>query len=746
MVTFVSATPASVKKINNEINKANDKAANAGEEIIIDPKTNEVEDPEEAANAAKEEELQKELEKIPMPPALNIENFDEVTSKQLTFVEFFSPYCSHCLALAPTWEKTYKLFKDEMAKLNIEMKQVNCVESGDLCEREEIFAYPNLRLYSPERDRESGEYKPGKLKFVDSYPRNLMRTEDNFKKYMKNSVAEFNSGSIDLPSASIGISVDEILKLITGEHNNEEPVFVTFFPASDKQWKMTDENGKSQFDRSCLDCIETKQTWDKLSNHILSIVKTGHFNCFTNPTVCEKLGFQSLTHPGTRSSPKFVMFLPRTAGILKIDYNGDINVNAMKKWATKLYENFQYDTVNAKDLTEVMEFRKNLPFEPLNSYYPLANKISVVLFYDIDTVTEEDKAILPYLLELVTKSPFNINLYTAKHKKIETNIETQAKNLVEFINYDENAKPWKFDRSLFLASTLTTKPTLYVFRDNTLFTSVYQSFAPEDIRDVDKLDNFIKANQYPLYQELTPELFEHYFNGKGTDDKIVVTFIDSEDAQRTNKEFYNISIAAHEYHYMKKQYYFEKLNNDRENKYEKVKKLKDSKADSTQVIKAMREEIPHYFNDNEVLFTFIDLANEPEMIKKLGWNINGEKYQPGDSIIVSRDDKYYWNQNLQGEQLTNDPYKMKPILQALLEGKSKLLYNLVGSPFGKLLRYMDIIHSRGLFGYIQLIALIYAAYFIISKLKGKKWKPSHGRSRSAQGLGILGDINLPKKD
>lgn len=763
LLSTVISTPASIKEINRAIDKVNAKAALDNEiaespPIKVNKDVDSIEQDINDANRDKEEEpLEESIPDINLPEYLNLDNFDQTTSEKLTLVEFFSPYCSHCLALAPIWEKTYKKFHAEMKTLNIDMRQVNCIESGDLCEREEIFAWPNIRLYSPERDRKTGEFKENKSKFVDSFPRSLTRTEDNIVKFLKNSVAEFNTGSIDLPSASTLISVDEVLRLITGENEFEQPVFITFFPSSDKQWSKTEEIGKSQFDKNCLECLEYKQTWDKLSNHIISIVRTGHFNCLTNPIVCEKLGFSALTSVGRRSTPKAVMFLPKSAGVKKFVYNGEVNVESMKKWSQKLYQNSQYEIINAAELNDVMEFRKNLPFEPLNSYYPLNNKISVVFYYDPDTVTEEDRSVLPYLLEEVTNSPFNINLYTAKHLKIERNMQTQAENLIEFINYDEKATPKKFDKSLYLATTLTTKPTILVFKDNTLFSSVFQSFAPEDLRDGDKISDFIKQNQYPLYQELKPELLKHYFDEKNTktkSHKVVVNFINSENADRTNKELYNMSIIAHEYHYLKQQYHFKDLTNKREEKYNAVQKLKEQNAKSVEIIKAMRKEIPHLFQNDEVLFTFIDLAVNNELADDMGWNITKQDYKPGDSIIISKDDRYYWNTNLNGERLTNDPFQQTPVLQYLLDPKLvdttknkklNLKQHLVGTPYGDYLRFMDYFHDRGFFGYLEFIIGVYLLFLGFKKLMARR-KNSRASSKSSnQGLGILG-TSLSKKD
>ena len=80
----------------------------------------------------------KSQSKMDVPPTLSMKEFDKLTREKLVLVEFFSPYCHHCKEFAPTWKETYIKFVTEYPDLNIEMKQVNCIESGDLCEREHI--------------------------------------------------------------------------------------------------------------------------------------------------------------------------------------------------------------------------------------------------------------------------------------------------------------------------------------------------------------------------------------------------------------------------------------------------------------------------------------------------------------------------------------------------------------------------------------------------------------------------------
>ncbi|ABN66516.2 predicted protein [Scheffersomyces stipitis CBS 6054] len=754
----VLASPATIPKIENEVQK-DDGGISDPAELIVDAKANSNDNninkndsgnsPDSAiSNSEKSQEDTKKKtdeqegetnDSIQMPSQLTMADFDSSTSKQLSFIEFYSPYCHHCKALAPIWERAYKSIYPELAKLNIQMRQVNCVESGDLCEREDIAYYPNLRLYAPARDKKTGELIPGKSKDVDGFPRSLTRTSENFVKYLKKSVAEYNAGEIDMDSASELISTDAMLDIMAGDIS--EPHFVTFFPATDKQWTTTESTGKSQFDKACYDCNEVKQLWDKLSNHVLSVTKTGHFNCQSNPSICKSLGFSELSKVNSKYLPKFAMFLPKRTGKIRFDYNGELSIPKMKSFVTRLFENSQYESLSARGLADVMSYRKSLPAEPLESY-PKDGVVSIVFYYNEKTITEEDRAVLPYLLDYVTKSPFNVKLYTSKQDKIESNVLVQAESLVQFINYDHNEPHKQFNKAMHLATTLTSKPTLLVFKDNSLITTVFQSFAPEDIRNEKKIKEFIEDNQYPLYNELTPELLPYYFSDKTEKraDKIVVTFIDSNDAVATNKAIFNMSLAAHEYNYLKKTFYFDDLLKNRSAKDKVVAKLKQSNADSLKIIAAMRKEIPHLFTNSEVLFTYVDIS-KIDQFKHSAFKFNPDHYKPGDSIVISKDNRYYWDENTQGAQLTNDPHMLKPVLLSLLDSSRGPSINtkLVSSPYGGPLNFMNKIHDRGFIGYIGFFACIYFIAVIARRIVKQR------RFASRQSRGIIGN-NVPKKD
>ncbi|KAL6449935.1 LOW QUALITY PROTEIN: EPS1 ER-retained PMA1-suppressing protein 1 [Candida maltosa Xu316] len=672
------------------------------------------------------EQIEQSEPKIEYPSTMGLKEFDKLTNEKLVLVEFFSPYCHHCKAFAPVWKEAYLKFKENYPDYNIDMRQVNCVESGDLCDREHIDFYPNILLYAPVLDK-NGD-KTGKSKSIDSFPRGVDRSSENIIKYLQEAYSEYDSGAIGMPSSSKLLDIDSMLRVIDGDIDN--PTFVAFFPVSEKEWEIVDNGGKAGFTNQ-PEVVHAKQIWDRLSNKILSISDTGHFMCKDNPS---KLKIN-------KNYPQFVMFLPRSIGVVRFDYDDFVEINRMKKWVTKLFQNSRYEVVSARGITEVMEFTKVLANQPIPYVYPLQSKVLVLFFYDVDNVTPEDEAILPHLLKTLQDSPFNVELHKAKHKKIEENVITMGKNLIDYINYDETEK-YQYDQVLSLATTLTSKPTIIILKDNSLIANVYQSFAPEDMRTYDKVEKFIQQSQYPLYGHLTPELAPYYFDKSeaNKDDLVVAVFVDLENLKDTDSQLYHLSLIAHEYHYLQQQQYYEQVLKSRQDKFEKAKE----QTEALEVLKELREQVPHLWTKNDrVLFTFID---QPKAFKQFrnvkGWKLNPRNYQVGDVVILSKDNTYYWDTDLEGNKLTNQPKNIKKTLLSILNKDNQAHRKIVGSPYGGILSFMDYVHDYGFLGYLGFFITIYLILFALFNARRFRIR----KRSSPNSSGILGNFDGAKKD
>jgi protein disulfide-isomerase-like protein len=77
---------------------------------------------------------------------VNEESFAPWLEKhEYTFVNFYAPWCVWCQRLEPVWEALAE--KMEVDQIPVSVVRVDCIENRELCMREKIQAFPNLRLF-----------------------------------------------------------------------------------------------------------------------------------------------------------------------------------------------------------------------------------------------------------------------------------------------------------------------------------------------------------------------------------------------------------------------------------------------------------------------------------------------------------------------------------------------------------------------------------------------------------------------
>ncbi|CAH2981956.1 unnamed protein product [Chilo suppressalis] len=72
------------------------------------------------------------------------ETFETFLEKDLVFINYFAPWCAHCMQLGPLWLKLGEKFQNESRVL---IADVDCVRSKPICETEKINGLPTLILY-----------------------------------------------------------------------------------------------------------------------------------------------------------------------------------------------------------------------------------------------------------------------------------------------------------------------------------------------------------------------------------------------------------------------------------------------------------------------------------------------------------------------------------------------------------------------------------------------------------------------
>ncbi|CAD7924403.1 unnamed protein product [Amoebophrya sp. A25] len=90
---------------------------------------------------------------------LTSEDFDIAVSSQLaevsTFVMFYAPWCGHCGALRPAWDRVAEVWDPDRS---VQIADVNCEDEGELCVRFKVTGYPSLLYFTKETGPKGAEY------------------------------------------------------------------------------------------------------------------------------------------------------------------------------------------------------------------------------------------------------------------------------------------------------------------------------------------------------------------------------------------------------------------------------------------------------------------------------------------------------------------------------------------------------------------------------------------------------------
>lgn len=74
---------------------------------------------------------------------LTPENWNEQTAGKTTFLKFYAPWCGHCKALAPAWEKLSTKYADSETIL---IGEVDCDGTGkSICSENGVKGFPTLK-------------------------------------------------------------------------------------------------------------------------------------------------------------------------------------------------------------------------------------------------------------------------------------------------------------------------------------------------------------------------------------------------------------------------------------------------------------------------------------------------------------------------------------------------------------------------------------------------------------------------
>ncbi|TFK35039.1 thioredoxin-like protein [Crucibulum laeve] len=242
-------------------------------------------------------------------------NFNTTTATGLWFVQYTSPYCSHCKVFAPTWEKLVEGSDTKMQTVNF--ARVNCAVYGDICEQNGIKGYPTMLLH-----------KDGKIvkEFVGS--REVERLKSFIKQHMNDNPttpfipspmtpAIYVSPSLRPPPAMSTlagpvdarpvVNTDSDVKVLTASNYQsvlaKGPAFVKFYT----QW--------------CGSCKKIAPIWVRLAKQMEHKMIIAEVDCDEYSDICKAEGIEGY--------PTLIQF----SGGRKEAYNGYRTLEHLKAFA-----------------------------------------------------------------------------------------------------------------------------------------------------------------------------------------------------------------------------------------------------------------------------------------------------------------------------------------------------------------------------------------------------------------------------
>ncbi|KAF7817962.1 putative protein disulfide-isomerase A6 [Senna tora] len=142
---------------------------------------------------------------------LTPDNFDQVVLDETkdVLVEFYAPWCGHCKALAPTYEKVAAAFKLEEG---VVLANLDADQHKDYAEKYGVSGYPTLKFF-PKSNKAGEDYDGG-------------RDLDDFVSFINEKCGTSRDGKGQLTSeAGIVPTLDALVKDFVSSESNEKKEF-----------------------------------------------------------------------------------------------------------------------------------------------------------------------------------------------------------------------------------------------------------------------------------------------------------------------------------------------------------------------------------------------------------------------------------------------------------------------------------------------------------------------------------------
>lgn len=666
-----------------------------------------------------------------LPDPLTVVNFKkQIKNGELHLVEFFSPYCSHCSALKPIWEEFYNKTNDILPKFNIH--QVNCIESGDLCNDEDIDYYPKLKLYGP-------------MGHIKNYPLELENTLDNLMDFAEKQLLDkTNFDKKIIKSTSKFLTGSKLNQLIikNNERNSEakkETYLISFWPS--KNMKSTDDNVDFE---NCDDCKPFQRVWNYVSKDLLKEnIITAHINCESNEKICEDLGFDDLVtlkNPMDNRSPKVALLLPDVNEL--IIYENEHSIDDIKRFVKNSIKNDEMPEIFPGQIAGIVK----------NNYDYLSkgaiDKENLHLIFINDEIDNDYGLLIEKLLQPLSKIK-SINLYKADSSILQEAYDS-LKDMFSLINYNRSEPEKIMNEKYFQLNKLTSYPSFMLVKDGDLIPYFYQYNGNiEDINEKDFLQDlisWINKMSMPLLSELTNKNLKQYLKFHNEYySHLAIQVVDSSDRKSIShsKEYINnFILASYDYEHLNMKKIVNSIFSNGEDIQEDFENSEyDKLLEKVDIPSMFRKE-----DNRKILLTYLDIGKNAKFLKTHGLNLGGENYKNGDVVIIDKSTHFFYNHDPLDDILTtfHSPYRLKESFVSLNTPEFssisvKMKGRLVKSPFPSQLRYLDYLYQSNITLFVMFI------FFVIIIVKGisiyRRSRLNNNYKAKRNTVGLLGRRN-----
>lgn len=451
-------------------------------------------------------------QKVPPMKEIKGDVFDQEVKDGYWFVKFYSPYCGHCQAIAPTWQTLYEFYftsnpvptavqsNDGQSNLNsfhryynFNFGSLNCVAFGSTCQEHGANAYPTFLLF-----------KDGKMLKKFPGPRDL----DGLSHFVEETLESIKPGSrpkdgVKLPEVGAsGVETGakpevpeekdkkpEAGAAAASEHNAQVAEMQSpteSSVAASKTPRPTKASHKSSMTKHtpnplgtsvplsaesfqklvtttqdpwfikfyapwCHHCQDLAPSWAQMAKEMQGKLNVGEVNCDSEVRLCRDVRVEGY--------PTIHFF----RGGERVEYDGLRGLGDLVSYAKKALDvGVGVQHVDAADFKKLEE----------------TEEVIFLYFYDDATTTEDFAALERLRLSLVGRA-----------RLVKTNSAVLA------------------DRF-----KISTWPRLLVSRDGR--PSYYNALAPKDMRDFRRVLNWMQTVWLPIVPELTASNSHEIMDGK----------------------------------------------------------------------------------------------------------------------------------------------------------------------------------------------------------------------------------------